>query len=458
VSDGAGTGTYTYDANGNMTSDPYKAMTLRYNHLNLPTLFDFGAGKTIEVYYDRAGAKLRKTVKTNATTTQYIQDYVGGLEYRTTGTGALTLEAIYHTEGRITPVGANWQYEYSIRDHLGNTRLTFADLNNNGVVDVTGNNTTTEILNEYHYYPFGMNMAYDWTNNVAIDNKYQYNGMEMNDDFGLNLNLTVFRSYDPALARWHQFDPKNPFEMSPYCGMANNPILYSDMLGDTVKYANEDVEKYIKRFTSPTVTNRKGKEKNNSEYNESFAQLVSLLESSETVFTFTDNTEKLSDPKGAVLGELTAESDGSGINIVVPDWKGTANEENQLRNGGRNYALFEEAFHATQFVKGDILLINNGGKFSLGISKSTTSILVEANAKIFAADNVGIMDYAYNYGGNNYRISTWAGLIRATNGDANRVQTVGVMLIQGVSKSYPTTDTDGAAPIRFNHGAPYKTY
>jgi RHS repeat-associated protein len=222
-----------------MASDPYKAMTLRYNHLNLPTLFDFGAGKTIEVYYDRAGAKLRKTVKTNATTTQYVQDYVGGLEYRTTGTGALTLEAIYHAEGRITPVGANWQYEYSIRDHLGNTRLTFADLNANGVVDVTGNNTTTEILNEYHYYPFGMNMAYDWTNNVAIDNKYQYNGIERNNDFDLNIDFTFFRGYDSSTGRWLQVDPKPNIQHSLYASRGNNPLIITDVLGDTLRGVND---------------------------------------------------------------------------------------------------------------------------------------------------------------------------------------------------------------------------
>jgi RHS repeat-associated protein len=251
-SPGAGTGAYAYDANGNMTSDPYKAMTLRYNHMNLPTLFDFGAGKTIEVYYDRGGAKLRKTVKTNATTTQYIQDYVSGMEYRTTGTGSLTLEAIYHAEGRITPVGANWQYEYSIKDHLGNTRLTFADLNNNGVVDVTGNATTTEILNEYHYYPFGMNMAYDWTNNTGIDNKYQYNRMEMNDDFGLNWDDYGFRWYDPSLARFFCADPlaKLAYDASGYHYASNNPMTYIDLFGlssyrydwETGKYKNADDE------------------------------------------------------------------------------------------------------------------------------------------------------------------------------------------------------------------------
>ena len=36
--------------------------------------------------------------------------------------------------------------EYCIKDHLGNTRLTFADKNNNGQIDVTTDGSTNEIL------------------------------------------------------------------------------------------------------------------------------------------------------------------------------------------------------------------------------------------------------------------------------------------------------------------------
>jgi hypothetical protein len=61
---------------------------------------------------------------------------------------ALTVDAIYHAEGRITPNGAAWRYEFNIKDHLGNTRLTFADVNNNKIVDVP-----EDILQENHYYP-----------------------------------------------------------------------------------------------------------------------------------------------------------------------------------------------------------------------------------------------------------------------------------------------------------------
>lgn len=226
--------TYTYDVNGNMTNDPYKAVTLSYNHLNLPTLFDWGSGKTIAVLYDHAGKKLRKTVKPTAATTDYTQDYVNGLEYRTTGSGGtLTLEAIYHAEGRITPNGANYQYEYAIKDHLGNARISFADLNANNVVDVPG-----DILQESHYYPFGLNFNYGWMNNTGlVDSRYQYNGKELNDDFGLNLSDYGARWYDASLGRWGSVDPlAEKYKNWPtYNYVLNNPIRLFDPNGMNVK-------------------------------------------------------------------------------------------------------------------------------------------------------------------------------------------------------------------------------
>ena len=184
---------------------------------------NFGSGGTMSILYDQTGKKLRKTIPT------YTQDYVDGLEYRTnSGGGTLTLEAIYHQEGRITPFGASYQYEYNIKDHLGNTRLIFTDLNANGVVDVP-----SDILQENHYYPFGLKMNYTWMDNLALDNKYQFNGIERNEDLGLNLDLAMFRGYDPAVGRWWQVDPKPSFLLSGYSGFGNNPILFADHFGDT---------------------------------------------------------------------------------------------------------------------------------------------------------------------------------------------------------------------------------
>ena len=87
-----------------------------------------------------------------------------------------------------------------MKDHLGNARVTYSDGNNDGVIAVA------DIKQINHYYPFGMNMEGNW-NGAAGSNKYQYNGKEWNDDFGLGLNDYGFRMYDPAIGRFPMVDP-----------------------------------------------------------------------------------------------------------------------------------------------------------------------------------------------------------------------------------------------------------
>ena len=208
---------YTYDMNGNLLTDANKNITaIEYNYLNLPQVITFSGNRIIQFVYDASGAKLRKITNNNGTITTY--DYVGGVEYKNN-----TLERIANTEGSIVNNGSGgYEYEYVLRDHLGNSRVTF-----NGNAD--GTVTVNNIKQINHYYPFGMNTEGNW-NGANGKNKYQYNGKELNDDFGLGWNDYGARFYDAAVGRWNTVDPlsEKMRRHSPYNYAFDNPIRFVD--------------------------------------------------------------------------------------------------------------------------------------------------------------------------------------------------------------------------------------
>src|SRR5690606_12117267 len=61
--------------------------------------------------------------------------------------------------------------------------------------------------------------------------KYQYNGKEFEDSFGLNIYEMDLRQYDPAIGRWTVQDPVIHHEFSPYSAFDNNPAYWADPSG-----------------------------------------------------------------------------------------------------------------------------------------------------------------------------------------------------------------------------------
>ncbi len=209
---------YTYDTFGNLKTDKNKGITnIKYNHLNLPVEITFGNGK-IEYIYSAGGAKVQKKVTQGTTVT--TTDYLGGFQY-TNG----VLEFFPTPEGYYDAKNSRYVYQYS--DHLGNTRLSYSDINKNNIVEAN------EILSEVDYYPFGLQHTENsiaTTANKAAE-KYQYNGKEFQDELNLNVFDYGARNYDAAIGRWFNHDPLSEVTLDPYSYTYNNPINLIDPTG-----------------------------------------------------------------------------------------------------------------------------------------------------------------------------------------------------------------------------------
>jgi len=224
---GSSSGNYLYDANGSLTSDPYKYMTLAYNVLNRLDSINFLAtsGKKISYIYTADGVMIRKIANNGAggvTTTDYIDGFVCVNS---------TLSYFAMPEGRIVNNGGNLVPEYVITDQQGNARITF---NNTG----TGNGA--KVIQENSYYGFGMVMPGSavTTTPVPPNNNLYNGGSELQNDFSdlPNLMQTFYRNYDAVLGRWTGVDPEaeSKSSMTTYQYAGNNPIMINDPLGNKV--------------------------------------------------------------------------------------------------------------------------------------------------------------------------------------------------------------------------------
>ncbi|MCE6992282.1 RHS repeat-associated core domain-containing protein [Dyadobacter sp. CY323] len=70
-------------------------------------------------------------------------------------------------------------------------------------------------------------------------NRYLFNGIERQPETGIY--QARYRGLDPAIGRWMQIDPKPNLSVSLYAAMNNNPVRFSDPLGDTTIVNNRGV-------------------------------------------------------------------------------------------------------------------------------------------------------------------------------------------------------------------------
>ncbi|MDD4191170.1 MAG: DUF6443 domain-containing protein, partial [Mangrovibacterium sp.] len=202
-------GSYNYDGNGNLRSDSPRGLTVSYyKELDLPKQYYKDTSNKVIYQYDASGVKWSKTatIGGSASTTLYYGPFIyeGG-----------SLSKVLTPEGYYEPTTG--RYHYYLKDHLGNTRITYYY-----------SGTTPVIDQEVEYYPFGVL----FTVNNLDKNTYLYNGKELNDEFFENYDYGA-RFYDPQLGRWHVIDPmaEEAYDWSPYRYGFDNPVSYTDPTG-----------------------------------------------------------------------------------------------------------------------------------------------------------------------------------------------------------------------------------
>jgi len=168
--------------------------------------------------------KLKSITKTpTATSGTY---YLGVFEYD----NLKALSLIHTEEGVVKKLAPGaYNYEYYLKDHLGNVRIVFQK----------GTGNTASLLQKTDYYPFGL--PYSNQFNSSTDNKYLYNGKELQD--GINWFDYGARMYDPQIGRWHVIDAmaESHFDCTPYNYALNNPIWFIDPFGNDTASNGEQI-------------------------------------------------------------------------------------------------------------------------------------------------------------------------------------------------------------------------
>ena len=236
---------YTYDRNGNMTSDLNRKVSLiSYNRQNRPARMRH-AGGTETFTYLPDGTKRGRTVlgkDRSLSRTEYRGNLVCADD---------TLKYILFDGGLIAMDGASPEYLFFLRDHLGSVRV------------VARSNGKAVLVN--HYYPYGMAYASGRMSGNAeahpvtgeggnvIDGDleigggtggmelarpgasqpYRFLGNELYTSNSLGLYDFSARMYDPALGRFLSVDPmaERYSRVIPYGYCGGNPIRLVDQSG-----------------------------------------------------------------------------------------------------------------------------------------------------------------------------------------------------------------------------------
>ena len=278
---------YLYDGNGNLIYDPQQQLTTTYNFMNLCASMTKPTGAKMEYIYDATGKKWQQ-LEYDASGDAQKRSYIGDMEFlgntlelihhsegfvrnknaatvdplvlsgeangnqlakkitstETVNTVAaltykadesITLQVGFEAKAgsdlhlKIEPLSnvLDLEWQYRIADHLGNTRVLFADKDGDGLIR-QADDETNEVLGFYNYSVFGLELGGSHLNTFNNRNRFTYNNKE-NIRFGGYQDFG-WRMFDRSISRFtcsDKISDKFPWA-STYNYALNNPIRYID--------------------------------------------------------------------------------------------------------------------------------------------------------------------------------------------------------------------------------------
>ncbi len=215
VTDVAGTA-YTYDLNGNLTSDGTHTYT--WDNRNR-----MSTGGTKSFSYDASGTRYKTTDSSSSTPYTYYMPYEELRNGTITSAGSPTYY-IFAGGQRVASLDGT-TYSYYLQDHLGGTSLT--------------TNSGTYVTQLYDYYPYGSELQN--TQLTSADAKHSFTDKELDDSLGIY--YFEARWYDADIGRFISQDPAqmderistliaDPQSLNFYAYSRSNPINFVDPSGE----------------------------------------------------------------------------------------------------------------------------------------------------------------------------------------------------------------------------------
>lgn len=224
--------TWTYDAHGNVTSDPQSGLGIAWNAIGLPRTITTSTGTSTASTQRSYLADGSLAQVSDGTTTRL---YLGDMVFEKAADGTVTLESAGWEGGRLLPGTGTDKILYVVKDHLGSVRV---------VKDGTGS-----IRQRFDYYPYGT-VSRAWTSSATTDyseKRYRFGGKEVAGsvltdlagegaapgasylDFGARL-------YSPRKAMWLSPDPlmEKYYGIGPNVYCAGNPVNIVDPTGSII--------------------------------------------------------------------------------------------------------------------------------------------------------------------------------------------------------------------------------